>query len=237
MSDKKILFLCSGGGGNLRFIHQAVLLGWLPSWQNIAVITDRECPAADYARQHKIPFSRVNLKNSGQEMLLGQALSHKPDLVISNINKIINETVVAAFAGKMLNLHYSLLPSFAGNVVLPQSTSLGIGVRPVKAAMDYGVCLGGVTVHQVVAEVDAGSPVTQIAIPFAESDSLEELMDIKFRSGCIALLNAVCIFDGIGSMNNLGEVLQIKGRNVLINPSCGSFPKALFQEKFWGSIK
>lgn len=226
MSDKTILFLCSGGGGNLRFVHQAIRRGWLPAWQRIAVITDRECPASVYARQQNLSVSCVDLKVDGQATLLKIALSREPDMIITTVHRILDKPFVAAFEGKMLNLHYSLLPSFAGS----------IGVNPVKAAMDYGACLGGATVHKVTAEVDAGHPVAQIAFPFAPSDNLEQVMDIQFRAGCIALLNALYISAGQGVPDWNGKIFNIKGKNSLVSPAL-SLPVELLREEFWGLLK
>lgn len=226
MSSKTLLFLCSGGGGNLRFLHQAIQRGWLPDWQRIVVITDRECPASSYARQQGLPLSCVDLKRDGQGPLLEIALLHDPEMIITTVHRILGEAFVAAFDGKMLNLHYSLLPSFSGN----------IGIKTVAAALDYGVCLGGATVHRVTAKVDAGRPVAQIAFPFEPDEDIEKVMDVEFRAGCIALLSALRIFDGRKAPDWHGKTFKIKERNILLNPAL-DLPAELFQEEFWGLLK
>lgn len=226
MTGKTLLFLCSGGGGNLRFIHQAIQHKWLPGWERIVVITDRECHASNYARQQGLPVSCVDIKEDGQAALTDVARLHTPDMVITTVHKILGEAFLAAFKGKMLNLHYSLLPSFAGS----------IGANTVKSAMGYGVRLGGATVHEVTAEVDAGRPVAQIVFPFTPEDDFTELMDVEFRAGCIALLSALRIFSEPAAPDWYGNILYIKGRNALINPAL-VLPKELFQENFWSLLK
>lgn len=227
MSAKTLLFLCSGGGGNLRFVHQALLRGWLPGWQGIAVITDRECPASEYARSQGLPVTCIDFKSDQQATLLEIAQSHEPDRIITTVHKILNDEFVAVFTGKMLNLHYSLLPAFAGS----------IGTSPVKAAMQFGVCLGGATVHQVTSELDGGRPQVQIAFPLMPDDDLEQVMDIEFRAGCIALLTALCACcDGQARPDWQGGGLQLKERTALINPAV-TLPAELFQDDFWVSLK
>lgn len=226
MSDKTLLFLCSGGGGNLRFVHQAILRGWLPAWQKIAVITDRECPASEYARQHDLQVFCIDFKEDRQASLLRTALTINPEVIVTTVHKVLNEQFVAAFENKMLNTHYSLLPAFAGK----------IGTAPVKAAMDYGVCLGGVTVHKVTAEVDAGRPVVQVAFPMTPDDELERLMNIEFRAGCIALLNALRILANQLTPDWSGQALCIEGRTVLVSPGL-PLPKELAFEDFWSALK
>lgn len=226
MPANTLLFLCSGGGGNLRFVHQATQRGWLPGIQSIAVITDRECPASEYARQQELPVSCIDFNRDGQTALLENALSHAPHMIITTVHKILGDDFITTFKGKMLNLHYSLLPAFAGS----------IGVSPVKAAMQFGVCLGGATVHQVTSELDGGRPQAQIAFPLMLKEDLEQVMDIEFRAGCIALLTALRTCDGQDFPDWQGGMLRIKERNALLNPAI-SLPAELFQEDFWLRLK
>lgn len=226
MSDKKLLFLCSGGGGNLRFVHQAIKRGWLPGWQQIAVITDRECPASDYARRESLPVTCLDFAADQQAPLLHQVSSYAPDMVITTVHRILDESFIKAFDGRLLNLHYSLLPAFAGS----------IGASPVKAAIAYGVCLGGVTVHRVTEILDGGRPQAQIAFPISPKDDLDQVMDVGFRAGCIALLAALRASDWDDEADRGGVTLTIKSRYALLNPS-SSLPDGLFEESFWLSLK
>lgn len=226
MPSKTILFLCSGGGGNLRFVHQAIKNGWLPDWHHIAVITDRECSAKEYARLQKIPVSCLDFTADDQNLLLQHAISHAPDMIITTVHRILSPTFVTTFKGSMLNLHYSLLPSFAG----------GIGIRPVEAAMHYGNCLAGITVHEVTEQLDSGRPRVQIALPIAPNDEFADVMDLKFRAGCIALLVALRLANSNFTGEWHGNALTIKKRHALLNPSI-LLPEDLSEEAIWQSIK
>jgi phosphoribosylglycinamide formyltransferase-1 len=177
----KIAFLCSGGGGNLRFIHEAIQVGWLADAEICAVITDRACGASDFARANKMWCVQIDFSQPQQTILLHDLDRVQPDLVITNVHKVLVPTVVQRYAGKLLNLHYSLLPSFGGV----------IGTRPVSMALEYGAKFVGATAHLVDEGVDTGQPVVQAAIPVTGEDATESLMDVVFRSGCICLLNAI----------------------------------------------
>ena len=229
--SKKILFLCSGGGGNLRFIHMAIKKGWLPGWEHICVITDRDCPAGDYAKSEGMPFACLDFLDEKQQRLLYHAKLWSPDIIITTVHRIIGENILEEFDGRLVNLHYSLLPAFAGS----------IGAIPVKSAMQYGVCLGGATVHRVTKELDGGQPHAQIAFPISSNDLLEELMDIEFRAGCITLLAALQthrnkVLSEPGGNDKNGIIVNIKFRNALLNPKI-TIPSELGSDNFWLSIK
>jgi phosphoribosylglycinamide formyltransferase-1 len=178
---KRIVFLCSGGGGNLRFVQRAIERGWIAHAVIAEVITDRECPANAFACAAGIPNRVVDFGEAGQTQVLAALAQAEPDLVVTTVHRILKEQVVAAFRGRLLNLHYSLLPAFGG----------AIGARPVQAALDYGACFVGATAHEVDETVDGGRPVVQAAVPVRPQDSAASLMDLVFRCGCIALGSAI----------------------------------------------
>jgi phosphoribosylglycinamide formyltransferase-1 len=179
--SRRIAFLCSGGGGNLRFLHEATVRGWLPGAEICAVLADRECAAIDSARTAAIPARVVDFQAPGQPELLQALQESAPDLVVTTVHRILREPVVAAYRGRLLNLHYSLLPAFGG----------AIGARPVQSALDYGARFTGVTAHEVDETLDGGRPVVQVVIPADPGEALEGLMNVVFRCGCLALLAAV----------------------------------------------
>ncbi len=226
MANRAMLFLCSGGGGNLRFMHEALRRGWIPGWSRIAVIADRECRATAYAREHGLPVGCENFDQDGQKKLIESAERHAPDLVITTVHRILADQFILRFRKRILNLHYSLLPAFGGS----------IGKAPVKCAMDYGVCMGGCTVHQVSEVLDGGTPVVQVAIPFAPDEHLEALIDLEFRVGCLALLQAVLGHDRPHLQDWRGRSFAIKGSTVLMNPYI-ELPVAIPDEAFWQTLK
>ena len=224
----RIVFLCSGGGGNLRFIVEAIRLGLLTDAELSGVITDRECPASLFARQNNIPVSECDFSQKNQPDVMNRLIDLDPGIVVSNVHKILMPVVVDSFRRKLDNLHYSLLPAFGGV----------IGPKALSQALDYGVQLVGTTVHLVDDLVDAGSPVVQAAIPVIQGDEATVLMDIVFGVGCISLLTGMQLIrvDRRATLNGLRSLMEVSGRTVLFNPSVASFPE--FQdESFWSRLK
>ena len=88
--------------------------------------------------------------------------------------------MVGRFRGRMINLHYALLPAFKGLQ----------GAESVRQALAAGCKLVGSTVHEVAEEVDAGPILAQSAVAVTTQD-LDVMMDRVFRSGCLCLLNVL----------------------------------------------
>ena len=226
MNKRKLLFLCSGGGGNLRFIQQATLRGWLQGWSLVAVIADRECGAIEYARAASISTACIDFTTNHQNDLLEVVKRQQPDIIITTVHRILRAPFLDAYHGRLLNLHYSLLPAFGGT----------IGTRPVQAALDYGVCLAGVSVHLVDETLDGGRPQAQVAVSVVQDDDLVGLMDVIFRAGCIALYTALMNKNDPVKDNWKGRALLIKDRAALLNPGI-DLPPMLSDEQFWRTLK
>lgn len=224
--NKTLIFLCSGGGGNLRFIHAAIKHGWLSRWTNIAIIADRECPAISYANENGLFNFIIDFKEPEQVALKRLMLPLKPDLIITTVHRILYKPFLETFEKKLVNLHYSLLPAFSGS----------IGVTPVQNALNYGSRLIGATVHSVTEVVDGGLPQVQIAVPIKRKDLIEDAMDLTFRAGCFALLTALKIAEQPDlALSEAGSVV-IKNRLGLINPY-SEYPEELNNENFWRALK
>ena len=89
--------------------------------------------------------------------------SFKPDLVVlAGFMRILTAGFVEHYAGRMLNIHPSLLPAFPG-------------LAPHRQALTAGVKLHGATVHFVTADLDHGPIVAQEAVPVLPDDSEQQL--------------------------------------------------------------
>lgn len=226
VAKKRIVFLCSGGGGNLCFILRSALVGWLNA-EVVAVITDRPCQATRIAEKNGILNFCVDFKEPMQTALRAEIDRCRPDLIITTVHKILSPHLLSDHPGKFVNLHYSLLPSFGGS----------IGSTPLQAALKYGARLVGVTAHVVDESVDGGPPLVQAAIPTREADDdTASLMDLIFRCGCLALLSAVeDVLSGY-RLRKRPEVLMFQGRPCLFS-SIAVEGLSLEDEKFWAYIK
>jgi phosphoribosylglycinamide formyltransferase-1 len=96
--------------------------------------------------------------------------------------RILTAEFVAHYAGRMLNIHPSLLPSFPG-------------LHTHRQALEAGVKLHGATVHFVTAELDHGPIVAQEAVPVLHDDTEETLsarvLEVEHRLYPAAVLEAV----------------------------------------------
>lgn len=178
---KKVVFLCSGGGGNLRFVKRSIEIGVLPALELAGVIADRECHALRYAAAANIPHFQTAYTRDSPHQLRNALADIKPDVVVTNIHKILDRDTVAMHAGRLVNLHYSLLPAFKGL----------IGAKPVERALQLQCKIIGTTAHHVSADVDAGEIISQSALIVGQENAFHVVMDKIFRGGCINLANAI----------------------------------------------
>ena len=162
--------LASGRGSNADAILTAIADGRLDA-EAALLICDREAGALGVAERHGIPAhvmprhdypDRVTQQAAMRDALLAAGVDF---VALAGFAAILEPVVVDAFAGRILNIHPSLLPSFAGTVA----------PEPQAAALRAGVKLAGCTVHVVSNEVDAGPIVGQAAVPVLPNDTIESL--------------------------------------------------------------
>ncbi len=182
----RIVILGSGRGSNAEAILQAQQSGRLGRGRVVQVYSDKPdagilalgprfgVPAAwlDAA-----PF-KTKLDAEGEQRYIAAITACAPDLIVlAGFMRVLKPPFIAAFAGKIINLHPSLLPSFPGLD--------GIG-----QAFRRGVKITGCTVHHVTAEVDGGPIIDQAAVRIEATDTLETLA-AKVHAAEHALLPAV----------------------------------------------
>jgi phosphoribosylglycinamide formyltransferase-1 len=162
--------LASGRGSNADAILTAVDEGRLDA-EAALLVCDRDAAAIAVARRHGVParlLRRVDFPDRGaQQVAIRDALLQAGvDIVaLAGYAAILEPVVVDAFAGRILNIHPSLLPSFAGSVA----------PEPQAAALRAGVKVSGCTVHIVTTELDAGPIVAQAVVPVLPGDTVETL--------------------------------------------------------------
>ncbi len=172
----RIAFLCSGNGGNLRYVWHAVESGVLPA-EICGVFADRACGAEQFARARGIQVV------VGAPDQLGCALAEfAPDLVVSTYHRMIPSEIVDRYRRRIINLHYSLLPAFGGKGM--------IGEAPVRAALEAGYPIG-TTVHYVDEGLDTGEIIFQSRVPVRDGLPFEQQMNAVFHHGAITLLAAL----------------------------------------------
>ena len=165
---KTIVILISGRGSNMRAVIEAARQQqWADSIA--AVISNRgDAPGLEFAREHGIAAevvdSRAFATRDAFDAALQEAVdAHAPDLVVlAGFMRILTTAFVEHYAGRMLNIHPSLLPSFAG-------------LATHRQALAAGVKLHGATVHFVTPQLDHGPIIAQAVVPVLEDDTEEIL--------------------------------------------------------------
>jgi len=161
---KRIVILISGRGSNLQSILEAKL-----DAQIAAVISNS--PAArgiDIARSFGVGTAVIDHRAFQDRASFDAALadkvdSYRPDLlVLAGFMRILTEGFIKRFAGRIMNIHPSLLPAFPG-------------LDTHRRALQEGVRIHGCTVHFVTPELDHGPIVVQAAVPVLPGDDEERL--------------------------------------------------------------
>jgi phosphoribosylglycinamide formyltransferase-1 len=161
---KKLVILISGRGSNMEAIVRACAdEGW-PA-QVAAVIANRpDAAGLAFAASHGIATAVVDHRqfagrDSFDAALAEQIDSFTPDLVVlAGFMRVLTDGFVDRYAGRMLNVHPSLLPSFPG-------------LKTHQQALDAGVRLHGASVHFVTSQLDHGPIVAQAAVPVETGDT------------------------------------------------------------------
>lgn len=182
----RVVILGSGRGSNAEAILQAQQAGQLGRARVVALFSDKpDAGILALGPRFGVPASyldpapfKTKLEGEGEARFIAAVRAAQPDLVVlAGFMRVIKPGFLAAFAGKIINLHPSLLPSFPGLD--------GIG-----QAFRRGVKVTGCTVHGVTAEVDGGPILDQATVRVAPGETLETLA-AKVHAAEHALLPAV----------------------------------------------
>ncbi|MEZ0601594.1 phosphoribosylglycinamide formyltransferase [Paraburkholderia sp. IW21] len=167
---KKLVILISGRGSNMEAIIRACAdEGW-PA-QVAAVIANRpDAAGLAFAASHGIATAVVDHRQFPERDSFDAALAREidafaPDLVaLAGFMRVLTAGFVDHYAGRMLNVHPSLLPSFPG-------------LKTHQQALDAGVRLHGASVHFVTSQLDHGPIVAQAAVPVESGDTAATLAE------------------------------------------------------------
>lgn len=181
----RVVILGSGRGSNAEAILLAQQAGQLGRAHVVAIFCDQPTAGIlSLGTRFGVPASYIDpapfktkLEGEAEQRYIDAITAMRPDLVVlAGFMRVIKPKFLAAFAGKIINLHPSLLPSFPGLDAIGQ-------------AWRRGVKIAGCTVHQVTADVDGGPIVDQMAVHIEPTDSLETLTE-KIHAAEHALLPA-----------------------------------------------
>ena len=167
----KLGILVSGRGTNLQAIIDAIHKGELDAQVKLVVCNHAGVQAVDRATAAGIPVEVHELKDYASRVAKQRAIADRleaadVDLVVcAGWDRVLNPGFVSRFAGRVMNVHPSLLPAFGG------------GLHAIEEAWRYGVKVTGCTVHFVTEEVDSGPVISQAAVDVEQNDTIETLAE------------------------------------------------------------
>jgi len=165
---KQVVILISGGGSNMQAIARACKAeGW--DARIAAIISNRpDAGGLAFAREQGMPTEVLDHKAFASREAFDAELmraidAHAPDVVVlAGFMRILTPAFTAHYAGRMLNIHPSLLPAFTG-------------LHTHERAIEMGCKFAGATVHFVTAELDHGAIVAQATVPVLPGDDAKAL--------------------------------------------------------------
>ena len=170
----KIVVLVSGGGTNLQAIIDAIGAGTIRNSEIAAVISNKpDAYALTRAEKNGIEGRCISPKEYGSreefaEALLSAIREYEPDLIVlAGYLVILPPALVRAYAGRILNIHPSLIPSFCGAGYY--------GLKVHEAVLARGCRVTGATVHFVDEGTDTGPILLQRAVEVRQEDTPESL--------------------------------------------------------------
>lgn len=167
MRQPRIAILISGTGTNMEAIIKAIISGEL-SAEVTFVGSDRLSAkglttAAALGAQTKVFYYKRDGRENAETALADAIIETKTDwIVLAGFMRVLSPAFVKQFAGRIINIHPALLPSFPG-------------AHGIRDAWDAGVDTTGVTVHIVDEEVDHGPILAQEAVKRLPGDTIETL--------------------------------------------------------------
>jgi len=166
---RRTAILISGSGSNMVALVKSMQMPDHPA-EPVLVLSNRP-DAAGLAKAEAlgVPTASVDHKAFGKDRAafdaaMGEVLAkHRVDLIaLAGFMRIMTDAFVTAWAGRMLNIHPSILPLFKG-------------LDTHQRALDAGMAVHGCTVHEVMPDLDSGAILGQAVVPVLPGDTAERL--------------------------------------------------------------
>ena len=204
MGTMRLAILVSGRGSNLQAILDAIADRRLDA-QVVGVFSDKAtAPALERARAIGAPAAAVSprefaTRGEYDEHLFRLIDAVHPDLIVcAGYMRLISDAAVAARAGRMINIHPSLLPDFKGLHTHRQALQAGSGRH-------------GASVHYVTPELDGGPVIAQVHVPVEPGDD-EAALGARVLAREHPLLVAALALLGTGRVSLNDNRVHLDGR-------------------------
>ncbi|OMD96352.1 phosphoribosylglycinamide formyltransferase [Paenibacillus odorifer] len=171
MQSSRIAVFASGQGSNFAALIEAQKAGLLGDGRIELLVSDKpEAPVAQRAEDAGIPALLLRPKDfASRELYEAEIVAELQRreiglVVLAGYMRLITPVLLTPYAGRIINIHPSLLPAFAGKDAIGQ-------------ALDYGVKLTGVTVHFVDGGMDTGPVIAQRSVVVLDNDTADSLAE------------------------------------------------------------
>ena len=180
MSKKKLAVFASGRGSHLTNLFQAIERGDILADIGLVVSDVEDSGAAQFAEARAIPLLLVGAKHASgagarNQRILEALTFHAIDWVLClGYLKKVGANIVEQYAGKMINIHPSLLPKFGGQGMY--------GMNVHQAVIDAGESVSGATVHYVNEAYDEGAIIAQATVDVPSGAPPEDLAALVLKA-------------------------------------------------------
>ena len=210
---KRIIYFVSGNGKLFNEVERFSCLD-KSKFKIQAVIADRPCKAAKLAKSKKIETHIINFKDYLYEDLFNQEIydvvnKYKPDFIVLNYSRLIKKPLLEEYKNRIINIHYSLLPSHKG-------------FKGIESAINNGNKIIGVTTHFINADFDSGPIIAQSAGGISAGDNLDDIEQEQLDRA-IKLTIQSCQWFAEGKLKIKNNIVQIKdvkvGKENIFSPN------------------
>jgi phosphoribosylglycinamide formyltransferase 1 len=205
-AQPRIAVLISGEGSNLQALIDAVAAGAIAG-EIVLVVSNRAAARGlERARAAGIPAEYLPAPRGTERSVYDRALAalldrYAPDLtVLAGFMRILSPEFVARFAGRLLNLHPSLLPKYPG-------------LDTHRLVLENADAMHGATVHFVTAELDGGPRVIQYRFAVRRAEPIESLVARVHAGEHLILPRAVNWFV-TGRLRLDGDAVMLDGKRL-----------------------
>jgi phosphoribosylglycinamide formyltransferase len=156
---KKIAVFASGNGSNFQVIAEQFPVEFVFSDHRGAYVLERANNLG--VKSYAFELREFDSKEAYEQAIVDLLEAHQIDLVcLAGYMKIVGPTLLAAYEGRIINIHPAYLPEFPG-------------AHGIEDAWQAGVSESGVTIHWVDSGVDTGKIIQQVRVPRLAEDTLE----------------------------------------------------------------
>ncbi|GGA52244.1 phosphoribosylglycinamide formyltransferase [Paenibacillus physcomitrellae] len=201
----RVAVFASGQGSNFQALADAAAAGRLGGATVDLLVCDKpEAPVVKRAEAAGVDTfvfrpKEYDSREAYETEIKAELESRGIDLIVlAGYMRLITPVLVESYSGRMVNIHPSLLPAFAGKDAIGQ-------------ALDYGVKLTGITVHLVDGGMDTGAVVAQQAVEITAEDSRESL-EAKIHAAETKLYPEVVAAFAEGRVTVEGRKVTLVGR-------------------------